>query len=553
MRAILAGLLGSLLPGLGHLVVGRPRRALLFALPVAAGALALALWIALSGVWALLAVLASPDGLALALLVSVIVGLWRLAAAADAIGATAPSGRATIGAVAVLLVTIAIPHGLAAAWLSELDEAMSATFARTTAPPSSPPPSPSPSPSPALAIAAGPPLPTPLPSPTFAPFPVGVFPSNIAAEPYPALDAAVPWAIPDPAQPWGDDGHYTLLLLGSDAGVGRSGRRTDVMLVLDVNVETGKVSMIGLPRNLENAPFPPGKARDYYGCGCQSEMLNATYASGAYWGPALWPGDDPVLKGLGATRAVIGELTGRPIDSLLIVDLEGVIRVVDALGGVEMDVPYEIYDSRYPDPGRKTGPLHIKAGKQHMDGRLFLAYARSRHQDSDYGRMGRQQSLLIALRSQITPATLFGVASLFAAAKGAAWTDIRYAALPKLVELFGRVSSANAPVGQLRIVPPGYPLLLSSDSINRIRTDVAKLIGIPAPPLIELKGPPPVDATPKPKPSSTPDPNAGWESPSPSPSGVPEPIPPSPTPPAPSPTPPAPSPTPPEPSPSPAP
>ena len=83
---------------------------------------------------------------------------------------------------------------------------------------------------------------------------------------------------------------------------------------------------------------------------------------------------------------------------MLIVDLIGVVRVVDAMGGIDIDVPEAVVDDHYPDPGHGAIKLRIKAGRQHFDGRKALAYARSRHMDSDYGRMERQQNLLLAIR-----------------------------------------------------------------------------------------------------------------------------------------------------------
>jgi hypothetical protein len=108
----------------------------------------------------------------------------------------------------------------------------------------------------------------------------------------PALGAAVPWNRPG-AVPWGDDGRFDLLLLGSDGGIDRWSRRMDVMLLVEIDVATGKVAMIGLPRNLVNAPFPPGAARDAVGCGCFKDLLNALYVEATVRHPSRWPGPVP--------------------------------------------------------------------------------------------------------------------------------------------------------------------------------------------------------------------------------------------------------------------
>jgi LCP family protein required for cell wall assembly len=137
-------------------------------------------------------------------------------------------------------------------------------------------------------------------------------------------------------------------------------------------------------------------------CGCLTGLLNEAYVEATARHPKRWPGTG-AIKGIGAVRGVVSELTGRPIDAVLVADLTAVIEVVDALGGIDIDVPSAVFDDRYPDPIRGRIRLYIPAGPQHVDGRIALAYARSRHFSSDYARMERQQALLLAIRSQIGP------------------------------------------------------------------------------------------------------------------------------------------------------
>lgn len=293
----------------------------------------------------------------------------------------------------------------------------------------------------------------------------------------------------------------------------------DVMLLVEIDVATGKVAMIGLPRNLVNAPFPPGPARNAVSCGCFRNLLNALYVEATVSHPERWPGTGAVA-GIGAVRAVVSELTGRPVDAVLVADLWGVIKVVDAMGGLDIYVPSAVHDEHYPDPIYGNIELTIKAGHQHLDGRLTLAYARTRHQDSDYSRMARQQTVLLAIRDQIGPETIFSAPGLFKAAKGFAWTDLPRDSLPSLVELFGK--AANASVKQLRIVPPKYPSWLTPAIITKIQNNVAALLGVPAP----TPEPSPSEwpsAEPTVEPSATPEPSPAGLSPSPAPSEAPSP------------------------------
>jgi LCP family protein required for cell wall assembly len=307
----------------------------------------------------------------------------------------------------------------------------------------------------------------------------------------PPLNVSVPWQRPG-AVPWGNDGRFDLLLLGSDAGPDRWSRRMDVMLLVEIDVNTGKVAMIGLPRNLLNAPLPPGPARDAVACGCFKDLLNALYVEATVVHPDRWPGTGAV-SGIGAVRSVVTEITGRPVDAVVVADLWGMIKVVDAMGGIDIDIPSAVHDDNYPDPVYGHIAMSLPAGQQHLDGRHALFYARSRHQDSDYGRMARQQTLLLAIREQIGPSTILNAPDLFNAAKGFTWTDLPRSSLPSLVELFGK--AAHASVKQLRIVPPTYPEYMTPAEVIRIQKAVAALLGLPPPPT--------------PSPSTAPSPSGG--------------------------------------------
>jgi LCP family protein required for cell wall assembly len=263
----------------------------------------------------------------------------------------------------------------------------------------------------------------------------------------------------------------------------------DVMLLVEIDVATGKTAMIGIPRNPQNAPLPPGPALDAVACGCYRPLLNALYVEATILHPERWPGEGAVA-GIGAVRSVVSELTGRPIDAVLVADLWGVIKVVDAMGGIDIDVPFSIYDHAYPDPIHGRTELYIPAGRQHFDGRMTLAYARTRHQDSDYQRMTRQQTVLLAIRDDIGPKTILNAPELFRAAKGFAWTDLPRESLPNLVTLFGNARAAS--VQSLRIVPPKYPSWLTKSIITKIQKNIAEMVGVPWPPPSATPAPTPV-------------------------------------------------------------
>jgi len=454
LRAVLFTLA---LPGLGHLVRGDGRGASLFATPVVALMGAALIILLTGGITQILIILVTPGALLALGLLNVLLVAWKIGALAHLLrGAQLPQRDRFVVVVATLLLVVA-PHLTVARSLAAFETLLNETFADAS-------PSPWASSDPTnTAIGTASPEPS-----------LGVSPDVSATHgsgtgTLPSLTVTTPWTRPG-AIPWGDDGKFDLLLLGSDAGTDRWSRRMDVMLLVEVDVATGRVAMFGFPRNMVGVPLPFGAARNASPCGCFQKLLNEVYTDATFYYPQLWPGDGNV-SGIAAVRATISELAQRPIDAVLVADLWGVIKVVDAMGGIDMNVTEPIYDKNYPDPVLGSIQLRIDAGQQHFNGRLALAYARSRHQDSDYGRMRRQQALLLAIRDQLGAASILNAPALAAAAKGFVWTDLPRNSLPNLVDLFSR--AATAQVRLYRFAPSAYPAYLNAATIAKIRGVIA--------------------------------------------------------------------------------
>ncbi|ERG64912.1 hypothetical protein L332_10710 [Agrococcus pavilionensis RW1] len=251
------------------------------------------------------------------------------------------------------------------------------------------------------------------------------------------------------------DGRYTFLLLGGDAGDDREGRRADSMTVVTVNAETGAATMIGVPRNLRNAPFSEGSPMwgpwpDGFDCSSSDCLLNGTYTYGEAH-PELYPdaearGSSP---GIEATRDAVEGVTGIPIQFFVLVDMSGFEQLVDALGGLELEVT-----ERVPI-AIEGGPVEewIEPGTQRMDGYHALWYARSRAGSSDYARMARQRQVQEAIIAQFTPQTLLTkYTELSAAGQDMVQTDIPQAMIGGLSEL--ALETRRLPITNLELVPP---------------------------------------------------------------------------------------------------
>ncbi|HWQ13466.1 MAG TPA: LCP family protein, partial [Roseiflexaceae bacterium] len=202
----------------------------------------------------------------------------------------------------------------------------------------------------------------------------------------------------------------TVLLLGIDRRPGEGGpARMDAIIVARVEPERRRVALLSLPRDLIVDIPGYGPAR-----------INAASVYGE-----LYP---QLGGGAAAARNTVSQLLGIPIDYVVHVDFEGFIRAIDAIGGVTIDVPSELYDSAYPTMDYGYTTVHFLPGPQHMDGETALKYARIRHMDSDFARMRRQQQVILAaverLRGQNLVEQLNSVASISGALRGYLTFDI---------------------------------------------------------------------------------------------------------------------------------
>ena len=195
------------------------------------------------------------------------------------------------------------------------------------------------------------------------------------------------------------DGRYNVLLMGGDSGAGRWGLRPDSMTVASIDAETGKTVLVSLPRNLANFSFPAGSVLDKQfpdGFDAEGHYLNSL---------ATWALDHPSLfkdsknPGVDATVMGVEGVTGLEINYWAMVNLEGFKDLVDAFGGVTLNVrqpipvglPHESY-FRYIEPGVRK-----------LNGQDTLWFARARHDSDDYSRMARQKCVMNAMLQQVSP------------------------------------------------------------------------------------------------------------------------------------------------------
>lgn len=250
------------------------------------------------------------------------------------------------------------------------------------------------------------------------------------------------------------DGRYTILLLGGDAGPDRIGLRPDSISLASIDAGTGAVTMIGIPRNLYNAPFSKDSPLwDEWpnGFDCGDDCLVSYLYPWAEEHPELYPRAerDGTTPGIEAMRDAVEGITGLPVQYTVLIDMQGFAQLIDALGGVTVTVEEGM------DLGINGGPVvgRIESGEQRMDGETALWYARNRYNLTDFDRMAHQRQIQEAILRQVEPATvLTRFQAIAEAGQQVVRTDIPQSMLGLLSDL--AVKARDLPIADVELTPP---------------------------------------------------------------------------------------------------
>jgi polyisoprenyl-teichoic acid--peptidoglycan teichoic acid transferase len=283
------------------------------------------------------------------------------------------------------------------------------------------------------------------------------------------------------------DGRYNVLLLGGDSGAGRWGLRPDSMTVASIDAETGRTVLISLPRNMRNFPFEKGSVmRQQFPDGFDADYLN---------GVSTWAGDNTELfpdsdnPGVDATIMAIEGITGLKINYWAMVNLRGFSDLVNAFGGVTLNVRQPIPVGGLGDD--VTG--YIEPGIRKLDGHDTLWFARARDDSDDYSRMARQKCVMGAMLQQISPQTAVrNFAEIADASSAMVSTNIPSGEFSRFVQL--ALKARGQKVSTLSLVPP---MINTADpDIHLIKRKVAEAID-------RAEGDAPASADAKPKKRAT--------------------------------------------------
>ena len=247
-------------------------------------------------------------------------------------------------------------------------------------------------------------------------------------------------AVPDiTTPPWNGTERLNILLIGADEQGG--GHNTDTLIVLSVDPVTHQVAMFSLPRDTVDVPLPPGNARRLIGP-VYPGKINSLFVR-VRERADLFPGT-AATRGYNGLKAVLGELYGLDIKYFVEVNFDGFTKVIDALGGITINVQVPLADDHYPGERGMLRRVYVAAGVQRMSGAQALIYARSRHSTDDYERGQRQQRVLLSLRQSVDIGTMLPrINELAAAVSQAVRTDIPRELVPRLLSLAQSVDSRS--------------------------------------------------------------------------------------------------------------
>lgn len=203
---------------------------------------------------------------------------------------------------------------------------------------------------------------------------------------------------------------YTMLIVGVDereADV-QAGVRSDTLMLLRIHPQQGSVSLLSIPRDTRVDVRGRGPSK-----------INAAYAYGYQRPQDLFDGDVTQQEsGMALAAETVDRFTqlsvnGVPIDYITQVNFAGFANLIDALGGITIDVPKRIVDASYPTDDYGTMRVEFDQGLQRLNGERALIYARTRHADNDFGRNLRQLQVVYAVLSELQSRGIIGWGALF--------------------------------------------------------------------------------------------------------------------------------------------
>lgn len=251
----------------------------------------------------------------------------------------------------------------------------------------------------------------------------------------------------------------TIMIMGVDAREDDVGR-SDTLMIAAVDPKRNQASLLSVPRDTRVKIAGHGW-----------DKINAAYAYGS--------AKSGILGGEKLAQRTVEDFLGVNIDHYVVIDTHAFQKIIDAIGGIDIDVEKRMY---YEDPWDDDGGLVIdlRPGKQHMDGKTAVTYVRYRDEEGDIGRIKRQQKFMKACMDKVTsPAIIPKLPTVIKEVMSSVKTDLSFR---QLLEFAGTLKEAQKNGLKTEMVP-GRPLYISGVSywipdVEKLRTTLAETLGI---------------------------------------------------------------------------
>lgn len=310
----------------------------------------------------------------------------------------------------------------------------------------------------------------------------------------------------NPVDPWANKPRLNVLILGGDSGQARAeelGARTDTVILASIDTRTGDSVLFSLPRQTQHVPFPASSPLSQRYPDGFPDLVNAIYDTVPKAAPDALPAgvEDP---GAEALKLGIGEALGLPVDYYAMINMDGFIEFVNALGGITVNinrpVPVGGNTTRHTPPDRWLPP----GPDQHLNGWDALWYARGRYGEDtgDYARMGRQRCVIQAVVKQASPTTvLANYEALSRAGRNIVATDMPSRQAPAMLALGMRVKDGTMTSVSFQHGKDGFDTVRPNWAVARQRVQTA--INPPPPAPAPDPAPAPTSETPSATPTAT--------------------------------------------------
>ncbi len=248
-----------------------------------------------------------------------------------------------------------------------------------------------------------------------------------------------------------------VLIMGVDIRKDDVGR-SDTMMIATIDPRLDQATLLSIPRDTRVKI----RGRGY-------DKINAAFAYGD----------------VDLSEETVENFLGIDIDHYVLINTHSFVKIIDAIGGVDIDVEKRMF---YEDPWDDDGGLVIDLypGEQHMDGKTAVTYVRYRDSEGDIGRVKRQQAFMAACMNKVTsPEIVPRIPKIVREIIDAVETDM---SLRQLLELAGSLKAA-AQNGLETDMVPGYPLYIDDISywipdVEEVRISVADALGIAVDPYL---------------------------------------------------------------------